>query len=55
MHIRQYTQHCWQHYVTHSRCQPICPISAFLYKYKKRSACTPKFLNFIKWYATENV
>jgi hypothetical protein len=34
-HIFANMQHCWQHYITHPRCQPAFPIAATLLKYKK--------------------
>jgi len=31
-HIFANTQHCWQHYVIHPRCQTVFPMSGFLFK-----------------------
>jgi len=29
------TQYCWQHYIIYPCCQPVFPISAFVFKYLK--------------------
>jgi len=38
------TQHCWQHYVTHVRPQPVFPISGVLFAYRNPTGGTVKLL-----------
>jgi hypothetical protein len=50
------TQYCWKHYITYPYCQPVFPISAFIFKYKKKSiGSTIKVSNFTSWHASEKV
>jgi hypothetical protein len=47
-------EHCWKHHITHARCQPVFPISAFLLKYKD-TVDTWKLLNFTEQYVSKKI
>jgi hypothetical protein len=49
IHLKPYIfankQNCWQYYITHPCCQPVFPVSSFLFR----------LFNFVENYASENL